>query len=410
MKTLIAFLAFVVVFAEGGDADPVQAYFTRVRDVAIASPGRQNYLVIDAAIWAHARADLADLRLYDGSTQVPYELKSEQAGVLSQESEVKILNLAKRGDHTEFDLDVAPVTEYNRIHLTLDRKDFLVSAFVEGRDALTDGTAAPWPSPSTLFDFSRENLGSNSTITMPTWSFRYVHVRLSPGILPAEVKKATVARFQEREAQWVRAGTCAAATQEKRSSVIKCEVPAGTPVERVRFDLPPGRVNFRRIVTVADEQGTQVATGSISRIRITRGGTTVDSEELAVPLFADRTGPFTVTIDNGDDPPLTFSAVEAQAMQRRLYFDPQGKTSLKLYYGDEKLTPPVYDYAKFFREDAAAVQAALGPETQNTAYTGRPDERPWSERHKAILWVAMLAAVGLLTLLAVRGLRAGTEA
>jgi hypothetical protein len=156
---------------------------------------------------------------------------------------------------------------------------------------------------------------------------------------------------------------------------------------------------------VADEKGSQVAAGSIFRIRLTRGPTTVDSEELAVSVFADRSGPFTITIDNGDDPPLAFSAVELQSLQRRLYFDPQGKTSLKLYYGDEKLSAPVYDYAKFFREDAASVPALLGPDTQNAAYSGRPDDRPWSERHKAVLWVAMLLAVGLLTLLAVRGLR-----
>jgi len=405
MKTVIALLASMLAFAATENSEPSLSYFTRVREITIASPDRQNYLVVDRDVWQHARPDLADLRLYDGLTQVPYELKSAEAGTSSQESEVKILNLARRGDHTEFDLDVTPITEYNRIHLTLDKKDFLVSASAEGRDALTGGVSAPWPSPSTLFDFSRENLGSNSTIIVPTWSFRYVHVRLSPGILPTEVKQATVARLQKKKPEWMAAGNCLPPSQEKRGTVIKCELPAGTPLDRIRFDLPPGRVNFRRSVSVADEKGGQVASGSIFRIRLTRGTTTVDSEELAVSVFADRSGPFTITIDNGDDPPLAFSAVELQSLQRRLYFDPQGKTSLKLYYGDEKLSAPVYDYAKFFREDAASVQALLGPDTQNAAYSGRPDDRPWSERHKAVLWVAMLLAVGLLTLLAVRGLR-----
>jgi hypothetical protein len=410
MKLLASALLCALAFAAASDPEPSIPYFTRARDVTIVTPDRQNYLVVDSDVWAHARPDLADLRLYDGTNQVPYELRTELAGTSSQEAEAKILNLARRGDHTEFDLDVAPVTEYNRIRLTLDRKDFLVTASAEGRNALVGATAAPWPSPSTLFDFSRENLGSNSTITLPTWSFRYVHVRLSPGILPSEVKRATVAQLQEKAALWTDAGTCRIGDQQKRNTVIMCEVPSRTPINRIQFDVPAARVNFRRAVTVADEKGAQFAAGSISRIRMNRGGRSVDSEDLAVSVFGDRdhAGRFTIAVDNGDDQPLTFNSVRPQSLQRRLYFEPQGKANLKLYYGDEKLAAPVYDYAKLFHEDAGAVQAQLGPDRQNAAFNGRPDDRPWSERHKAVLWLAMLMAVAVLTLLAVRGLR--TEA
>jgi len=405
MKFPASALACLLAFATAGNPEPSIPYFTHVRDVTIATPDRQNYLVVDSDVWAHTLPDLADLRLYDGTNQVPYELKNEFAGTSSQEAEVKVLNLARRGDHTEFDLDVAPVTEYNRIRLSLDRKDFLVTASAEGRDALAGGTAAPWPSPSTLFDFSRENLGSNSTITLPIWSFRYVHVRLSPGILPGEVKRAMVAHLQERTALWTNAGTCRVADQQNRTTVITCDVPLKTPIDRVEFDIPPAKVNFRRAVSIADEKGVQFAAGSISRIRMNRGGTTVDAEDLAVTVFSHHAGNFTITVDNGDDPPLTFTAIRPQSLERRLYFEPHGKADLKLYYGDEKLAAPVYDYAKFFREDAGAAQAQLGTDTQNPAFTGRADDRPWSERHKAVLWLAMLMAVAVLTLLAVRGLR-----
>ncbi len=405
MKVLSATLFCALAFAASGDPEPSVAYFSHVRDVAISVPERQNYVVLDQAVWREAREDLGDLRLYDGTSQVPYELKTEQAGTSSHEAEAKILNLVRRGDHTEFDLDVSAVTEYNRIHLTLDRKDFLATASVEGRDALVGGALAPWPNPSTLFDFTRENLGSNSTITLPTWSFRYVHVRLSPGILPTEVKKAEVAQLEEEKAKWTDAGTCHSGEPQKRSTVMTCDAAARMPVDRIRFEVPAARINFRRTVSVANEKGVQVASGSISRIRIHRGGTTVDSEDLAVNVFGEHAGRLTVTIDNGDDQPLTFDAVQPQAVERRLYFEPQGRANLKLYYGDQKLGAPVYDYAKFFREDAGAVRAQLSDAMQNAAYAGRPDDRPWSERHKAVLWVAMLVVVGVLTLLAVRGLR-----
>ncbi len=42
----------------------------------------------------------------------------------------------------------------------------------------------------------------------------------------------------------------------------------------------------------------------------------------------------------------------------------------------------------------------------NESYYGRPDDRPWSERHNAILWLAMVLAVAVLAMLAFRGLKA----
>ena len=49
------------------------------------------------------------------------------------------------------------------------------------------------------------------------------------------------------------------------------------------------------------------------------------------------------------------------------------------------------------------------PAVHNEAYRGRPDDRPWSERHNAVLWLAMILAVAVLAALAIRGLRAETK-
>lgn len=385
--------------------EPEISYFKQARNVSISAPDRQNYLVVDAAIWSHARPDLADLRLYDGGTQVPYQLISERAATFTQEVEAKVLNLAQRGDHTEFDLDVAPVTEYNRIHLAIDHKDFLVSATVSGRQELAGGSAVASPTPSTLFDFSREGLGSNSTIALPVWTYRYIHVRFSPGIRPQEVRKATVAFLQEKKGFWTPAGACKQEANQKRNTIFTCEIPPSMPIDRIRFDVPANHVNFRRPVSVANEKGSQIVAGTISRIRMNRAGTTAIAEDLSLNIFGDYTSRLTITIDNGDDSPIPFDRVQPESLERRLYFEPQGKTSLKLYYGDEKLSSPVYDYAKFFREDPTVTQAQLAPETANPAYLGRPDERPWSERHRSIVWAAMLIAVAVLAFLAIRGLR-----
>jgi hypothetical protein len=218
------------------------------------------------------------------------------------------------------------------------------------------------------------------------------------------VKGATIANLREQQASWTKVGSCAGPQAKGRTTQIACEIPARVPVSRILFQVDPAQVNFRRIVSVEDAKGLQVATGEISRVRVNRAGTRVTNEELAVSVTGNS-GPLTLTIDNGDNPPLTILAAEPLALERRVYFDPQGKAALRLYYGDEKLSAPVYDYARFFHLDASPAQAQLGPGAHNAHYTGRPDERPWSDRHVGVLWGAMILAVLALGFVALRGLR-----
>ena len=70
---------------------------------------------------------------------------------------------------------------------------------------------------------------------------------------------------------------------------------------------------------------------------------------MEVPVADRHSGRLKVRVDNGDNPPLALSGVELLSLERRLYFDPQGKSELKLYYGEEKLASPVYDYGRFFK-------------------------------------------------------------
>lgn len=399
-------LAFAIVAALAKSVVPVPSisYFTEVRDIRISQPGAQNYFAVDSEIWSHARPNLGDLRIYDGQNQVQYALRVEARSTSSQETAAKILNLGSKGGHTEFDLDMGQIAEYDRIRLNLDAKDFVVAAAAEGRNELEDRAAVKLPS-STLYDFTREALGNNSVLKLPASSFRYLHVSLSPGISPEQVKGAAIYNLQETKAIRTSVGSCGAATQEQRRTIITCESPAKVPLDRFRFEVNSGQVNFRRTITITNSNGGYEGSGEITRVRLNRGSTSVVSEDLDVPLTGQASGRITVAVDNGDNPPLAISEVQLLSTERRVYFDPSQRTALKLYYGDDKLEPPQYDYARFFHTDPDAVEAELGPASHNEAYRGRPDDRPWSERHNTILWLAMLAAAAVLAVLAIRGLK-----
>ncbi len=157
-----------------------------------------------------------------------------------------------------------------------------------------------------------------------------MHVKLSPGILPSQVKGASVYNLQETKAVWTSVGSCSAPSQTGRTTVVSCDSPLHVPVDRVRFQVDLKQVNFRREVVLSDAGDLRYgAGGEITRVRMNRGGTTVVSEELDVPIGGRRSGPLKITVDNGDNPPLTITGVQLLSVERRVYFDPQGKSLLQ---------------------------------------------------------------------------------
>ena len=136
-----------------------------------------------------------------------------------------------------------------------------------------------------------------------------------------------------------------------------------------------------------------------------RGGQKIDSEQQTATFSANGLRTIKVIVHNGDDRPLKFDGAHLEQLERRVYFDAAVPAPVLLYYGDEKLSSPVYDYAKLFQENRNVVAAQLGAESLNAAFTERPDERPWSERHPALLWAAIIAAVLGLGAVALRSMR-----
>ena len=407
MKGFLLVLSTAVIAAAAYDQRI--SYFNQTRSVTIAVPDKQNYAVLDADVFKRTRADLGDVRILDGESQVPFVLVKQSGGINAQESQAKILNLGSGGGRTEFDVDTSGFEEYDRVRLQLEAKDFINSAQIEGHRTLKDVSGTKLGT-SPLYDFTKENLGSNFTLRFPSASFPYLHVRLAPGIRADQVKGAYLSSFSETKAAWTNAGQCTPAPTKPKRSVYQCLMLDGMPVERVTFDLPAGTVNFNRAVVLSDGGGTEFQRASISRVRMNRGGQSVTSEELDIVVYGQSAKQITVTVENGDDPALPIEEVRPLSVERRLYFDPKGKSSLQLYYGDPKLEPPSYDYAKFFQQAADAAVAQLGTPQANPKFTGRPDDRPWSERNSYVLWIAMVLAVIVLGGLALKGLKGTASA
>jgi hypothetical protein len=147
------------------------------------------------------------------------------------------------------------------------------------------------------------------------------------------------------------------------------------------------------------------STGNLLRVHTVEDNHRIDQEHLeldAPQANFDWPSKWTITIDNGDNAPLTPASVRLEMVKRSLCFEAAGGKYI-LYYGDARLSAPRYDLGQFLVvrvKDAA--QAAAGPEQKNPEYQARPDDRPFTERHPLLLWVALALVVILLGGIALR--------
>jgi hypothetical protein len=379
------------------------AFFKYQRPVETSGSG-QNYVTIDDSVWSHSRADLGDLRLYSGQTEVPYALLTEHGSQQHEHQEVSVLQQSVVGGKTQFLIDMSSVAEYDHVDLRLGAKDFVAHFRVEGQDDL-HGTQWASLGDSILYDLSREHLGNNFMLRLPRSTYKYLRVTVDGPVKPADILGAISELHEERKPVWRNVNNTPAIQQAGKDTVLTFTVPANVPVEKIVFGMDAAQPNFRRSVEIRDDKDNILSTGEINRIHMVRAGQRIDSEDDEVDFSEIGQKWLKVVIHNGDDAPLKVNSASLQQIERRVYFEAPSQARLTLYYGDEKLERPEYDYAKLFLNSTDAHAAQLGPETNNAAYTGRPDDRPWSERHPAILWIAIIAAVLVLGVLALRSMR-----
>jgi hypothetical protein len=415
MKIAGALLAAAIV------AGPAIPYFKYQRPVQV-QPGGQRYVAIDEQIWKNTRPDLGDLRLYSGQQEVPYAMVMEWGSREDDNKDVRVLQQSVVGGKTQFLIDMTGVAEYDHIDLKLTTKNFVAHARVEGQEDL-HGTQWALLADSILYDLSKENLGGNSVLRLPLSTYKYLRVTIDGPVKPSDIVSASSEFRQEQKAVWRDVGGAPTAAEmpmsavrndssrrNGKATVLTFAVPEKVPVDRVTLDIDPAQPNFRRSVQVMSDKDDYIGSGEIDRVHMVRSGQKIDSDDYDVSFSAVGHKTIKVIIDNGDDPPLKIKSARLQQLEHRLYFGAPASGPLTLYYGDEKLDPPVYDYAKLFllAKDAAAAQ--LGAEQANAAYTGRPDERPWTEKHPAVLWIAIVAAVLILGAIALRSMKTAVAA
>ena len=420
MKLPAAILLFAVTAVS-----PEIRYFRYERPV-LNQPQRsgQTCLLLDAAVFAHAAPQLADLRLYHQSTETPYVIRLA-APELVREKSIVPLNLGVNGGgvnggQTVFDAAM-PDANYRDIQLAVTAHDFIATVTVLGSQMQAGGAKTKLGS-YTIFDLSSQKLGRSTVLHLPESNFRYLNFRIAGPISPDNITGLSIERLPAIQTKYLTVAESAHIGQKGHSSVVEFTVAAHVPVDRIAFTPGAQPVNFSRDVSIVLTPNSQsdeaeraplvTFARNLLRVHGLQNGHQIDEERLAIDAPAtDFRIPvkWTISIDNGDDAPLMLESVRLQMLERSLCFEAAEKTSYTIFYGDPALAAPHYDYASLFMPKTDALQRAAGPEQRNPQYRSRPDERPFTEKHPALLWAALVIVIVLLGAIALESAKRSTQ-
>jgi len=417
--------AFALLLAVAA-ASPEIRYFRYERALQnLPQQSGQACFVVDQGIFAHAAPQLADLRLYRDTTETPYAVHFS-APVQTAQDSVAPLNLGMRGGQIAFDADLREAlheTKYSDIQLSVSAVNFIATVTVSGSHEQAGNDVTKLGS-YTIFDLTNQKLGRSTVLHLPESDFPYLHFQIAGPISPENIAGLIVERMPVMQPRYMTVAESSQITQKDHSSVLEFTIQAHVPVDRLVFTPGSEPVNFSRSVRISVAQLSQSTTknadepeltssGNLLRVHSALNGHKIDEERLAVDVpwrDADTPSKWTITVDNGDDAPLQLRSVQLQMLERTFCFESASNTSYTLFYGDPALLSPRYDYAALFAPRPDAAQLTVGPEQPNPAFQPRPDNRPLTERHPALLWIALVVVIALLGAIALRSARPTTQA
>ena len=397
-------------------AAPDQRYFRYERAlVRPAQSSGQSCLVLDPAFFPHAAPLLTDLRLYRDAVETPYVIHIATPTKPGQKP-LPPLNLGMRGGQTVFDAAM-PDGRYSDVQIGVTGQNYIATVTVTGsRQQGTRGETRL--GAYTIFDLTRQKLGASTVLHLPESDFRYLHFRIAGPLIPRNITGVWVMRLPPSQPRYLTVQQTAQTTEREHSTVFQFTVPAHVPIDRVVFAPHPWPAQFSRDISITATPITPALSaytaqapepvhtfGNLLRVHSSQGGHRIDEERLAFDApWIDVSTPtqWTVEIQNGDDYPLHFKSVRIEMLERDFCFDAQPNASYKLYYGDSALAAPHYDYARLFTPQPNAVKVTAGPEQHNPIYKPRPDTRPYSEQHPALMWGTLTGVIVILGAIALR--------
>jgi hypothetical protein len=287
---------------------------------------------------------------------------------------------------------------HDRVELDIPGNDFVGRVVVSGSDA----RSGPFTRLSTtvVYDVSGAAPARSTAVVYSRSDFRYLQLEAT-GI--AAIAGASLpAAPPEAEMLLVRTLRGVDVSERGSRTVLVADLGfRNMPVDRLRVSSATELYDRPLRIEGSNDRDhwMLLAQGRIFRFP--------DSVETAIPVGAVHRY-LRVTIENGDDAPLTGLRIEALARSREVVLAGGYSPPYRLLYGNPSARPPDYDFARVPAAGLGlerAPQGRLGAEAPNEQYEPRGDTRSFFARNPWVLQATLALAAAVLVVGGVLALR-----
>ena len=357
--------------------------------------------VVPLTVLDNARADLADLRLYDSSNhEIPYAIRVLREVDEQREMPVRMFNSATAGSASEVSVDLGENHgEHNEIQVDTDGDNFRRQVVVEGSD-----TGSDWRTlnnDGVIFSFSSHNSSVDSgRITYPTSRYRYLRVRvMRDPVADDDVPRVSNVKVMMavREKGYLSLREVPVPSyqllrnQGAHASAWTLDLGGRAPCDRLTLYI--AEESFSRpfqVESIDDPENARLlATGTLTR----------HAGEEKKPLVItfnqeENVRKLRLQITDYSNPTLNIEAIYGSAPVRQLMFELKTppEQPLRLFFGNANVPAPHYDFEKELplRLSGEANHASIGEVANNREY--KPEPLPFTERVPWLIYLVLAAS------------------
>lgn len=368
-------------------------------------------LILGKEVFAHARPDLADLRLYDTTGKaIPYSLRYRRPQTIRENVTATEFNRDEPDDGpSELTLDLQrDDIQYNEIKVVTSGTDFRRAVEVEGSE---DGKTWRQLVAANLIRFEHEKQKIDlDSLTFADSRFRFVRVRVHPDPFRVTANKiqehvriteASVVRHVEDPGERVtQEGTLQprepARTNNAPSSVWIIDLGGdNVPCDRIELDVADSE--FARDILIEAEYPS----GPLGQLKFTyvamAGETSLQRKpgEPKRPLIKSfqevRTRRLKMYVIDHRNPPLSIRSVKFSAPARQVVFArPAAEAGEpQLFFGNPDAELPNYDFARNLPAKLAPPPARTELKTAARNPNFVPPPQPFTERFPWLIYVVL---------------------
>jgi hypothetical protein len=378
------------------DFDPAN---WRARRPLQVQPGHAvSSLRLDPSTYKSSLARLDDLRIVRSGVEVPYALRVYSGSAEQVEFSPDMLNKGRlaNGD-LQLTLDLGGHPKHSRFRIRTSDKNFNAHVRIE-----TSDDARAWAlarADGYVFDITQKDQHADGlTVDYPPSTRRYVRATLTGtvNVSNAWIQYAReVKPVRETEASLTPA---AAEDPKEHTTTITADIGyAGLPYDQVDLIIAPGSFSRGADVETSDDANEWMSAGHGVVLR------SPEQESLGISIGEHWARYVRLTVHNQDNAPLSIRGVTLSGNMRTVEFPSSAAGPYWIYYGNARAKRPSYDFAQVLPDQEPRIAASVGLEESNPGYRAPvPPPTPWSDRHPALLYVVLGAAILILGVISVR--------